>query len=101
MTARECPSCGGETGLYEDLEPVYSVIALARLLDVDSDRIYKEVKLGRLGAVRLGKLIRIPRHQVIRFLTSLDPAEPDGGGGPRGSRLPVPPRPLSGRSGWF
>lgn len=54
--------------LYEDIPPVSDVAGAARILDVSEDTIRRMVERQELGHVRLGRLVRIPRHRILELL---------------------------------
>lgn len=57
----------------------------ARLLDVHPETIRQMVRRGDLASVRVGRLLRIPRHSLIGLLQGEDyevrPSYPRGGTG--------------------
>lgn len=53
---------------YSDLPPVSSVAEVAHLLDVSESLVRKLIATGELKAVRLGRLIRVPRHALADLL---------------------------------
>ena len=55
---------------YGDIAPLYSVESLADFLDVHPNTVRNMIDRGELDAVRLGRLIRIPRQSVIDILST-------------------------------
>ena len=53
---------------YADLPPVLDVPGVAKILGCSPDTIRAEIRAGRLPHVRVGRLIRIPRHQLVAYL---------------------------------
>ena len=53
---------------YDDLPAVLDVPGVAKVLDCSTDTVRAEIRTGRLPHVRLGRLIRIPRHSLIGYL---------------------------------
>jgi len=52
----------------EDLPPVCDVRSVARYLDCSEFTVRELIKRGELDHVRLGRLIKIPRSAIARFL---------------------------------
>ncbi len=61
-TTAEAPST------IEELPPVCNVADVARYLDCSEFTVRELIKRGDLPHVRLGRLIRITRHELARFL---------------------------------
>ncbi len=53
---------------YRDLPAVLDILGAAAILDVHPDTIRNWMKSGELRAVKLGRLWRIPRHELLRAL---------------------------------
>ena len=53
---------------YADLPPVLDVPGVAKVLGCSTDTVRAEIRSGRLPHVRLGRLIRIPRHELVAYL---------------------------------
>lgn len=49
-------------------EPVHRVADVARHLDVDPNSVYSLIRSGRLRAVRVGRLLRVPESALTDFL---------------------------------
>jgi excisionase family DNA binding protein len=45
----------------------------AAILRVGRNQLYQAVARGELGAIRIGRSIRIPRHALLALLTSTGP----------------------------
>ena len=61
-TTAQVPTC------IEDLPPVCNVADVARFLSVSEFTVRELIKRGELDHVRLGRLIKVPRHAVARFI---------------------------------
>jgi excisionase family DNA binding protein len=46
----------------------------AAILRVGRNQLYQAVARGQLGAIRIGRSIRIPRHALVALLASTGPA---------------------------
>ena len=55
---------------YEDIPPVFTISSLATFLAVHPNTVRNMIDRGELDAVRLGRLIRIPRQSVIDILST-------------------------------
>ena len=53
---------------YPELPAVLDVASAAELLQVNERTVRKLITRGSLRHVRLGRLIRIPRHELLEFL---------------------------------
>ena len=53
---------------YRDLAPVMDVGEVAQVLGCGQTIVRSLISSGTLGHVRLGRLIRIPRHTLLAFL---------------------------------
>ncbi|MDQ3422005.1 MAG: helix-turn-helix domain-containing protein [Actinomycetota bacterium] len=49
-------------------ERVFRVRDAAAHLDCDPDTIYKEIREGRLRAIRVGRLLRVPESALAAFI---------------------------------
>ena len=54
---------------YDDLPAVAAVPTVARILGASTDTVRALIARSDLGHVRLGRLIRIPRHELVKLLT--------------------------------
>ena len=63
---------------YRELPPVLRVPQVADLLDCGERAVRSAIDRGDLGSVRVGRLIRIPRHALVRFLETENLVKPDG-----------------------
>jgi excisionase family DNA binding protein len=54
--------------VYDDVAAVMTVSTVAAVLRVHPDTVRKEIASGRLKALRLGRAVRIARHEFIRWL---------------------------------
>ena len=52
----------------ETLPLVLTVQELAEHARVSPSHIYELVRLGQVRAVHLGRVVRIPRHEALRYL---------------------------------
>lgn len=55
---------------YNDLPAVMDVPAAAAVLGCSKRKIYDLIREGELGHLRLGRLVRVPRHSLVAFLRS-------------------------------
>ena len=62
----------------EDLPPVLSIRDVAIFCDVSDFTIREMVTTGKLGHIRLGRLIRIPRESLADFLRAESRYSPHG-----------------------
>lgn len=53
---------------YADIPPAGTVAQVAEVLGVHPHTVRNLIDRGELAHVRVGRLIRIPRHAVVRFL---------------------------------
>ena len=58
---------------YDDIPVVLDVAGVALILGCGERAVRNLIASRQLGHVRLGRLIRIPRHQLQCFLLSGDP----------------------------
>lgn len=56
-------------GVYGDLPVAPSVKQAAALLGCHPHTVYAMIERGDLAAVRLGRLLRIPRHALLELLS--------------------------------
>jgi excisionase family DNA binding protein len=59
------------TALYDDLPAVATVNEAAAVLQCHPDTVRAMIDRGDLQHVRLGRLIRVPRHRLIEFLETV------------------------------
>jgi excisionase family DNA binding protein len=59
---------------YNDLPAVADVLGVAEVLGCSPDAVRTLISNGDLGHVRIGRLIRVPRHMLIDFLKGEDAA---------------------------
>lgn len=62
------PSTPAVPRSLDDLPPVCNVADVARFLDVSEFTVRELIRRGDLGHVRLGRLVKIPRHEIARLL---------------------------------
>ena len=55
---------------YADIPPVLDVIQAAEVLGIAERTMRARIEDGSIHYVRLGRLIRIPRHAIVDFLAS-------------------------------
>ena len=67
--------------LYDDLPAVADVPTVARILGASCDTVRALINRGDLGCVRLGRLIRVPRHELVRLLMGNPNPEHQAGDG--------------------
>lgn len=62
--------------MYEDLPAVTDVPGTAEILGISEDTVRSLIARGELKSLRLGRLIRIPRHDLVELLTrgNLEPS---------------------------
>lgn len=58
---------------YADLPAVTDVAGVARILQCHTDTVRHLIDTDQLGCVRLGRLIRVPRHAILDFLGATPP----------------------------
>ena len=58
-----------------DAPDVLTVDQVAELLQVDRKSVYRAVKLGELGSVRLGRTIRVSKESLRTYLRVNDGAD--------------------------
>ena len=54
----------------DDLPVTLRVEELMKLLDIGRNTAYELVRSGRLRSIRVGRQIRIPKAEVLRFLNT-------------------------------
>jgi len=54
-------------------EKYYTVTELSRLLHVSRQTIYDWINSGRLKAIRVGRVIRIPASSVVSLISPVEP----------------------------
>jgi excisionase family DNA binding protein len=63
-------------GMQEAKEEVMTVAEVAKLLRVNRKTVEKLIYAGKLHAVKIGRVWRIPRTAVVRFLEGGERREP-------------------------
>lgn len=63
-------------GMQEAKEEVMTVAEVAKLLRVNRKTVEKLIYAGKLHAVKVGRVWRIPRAAVVRFLEGEERREP-------------------------
>lgn len=58
-----------ENNNLEDCPAVLTVRELARWLRVGRNTAYRYIRLGKIRSVRVGRQIRIPRSDLVAFLS--------------------------------
>jgi excisionase family DNA binding protein len=61
---------GSSTGALATLPEVLTAREAAAILRVGRNQLYQAVARGELGAVRIGRSIRIPKHALLDLLTA-------------------------------
>jgi excisionase family DNA binding protein len=61
---------GSSTSALARLPEVLTAPEAAAILRVGRNQLYQAVARGELGAVRIGRSIRIPKHALLDLLTS-------------------------------
>lgn len=54
-------------------ERVHRVHKIAEHLDVDDDTVYALIRDGKLRAIRLGRVIRVPESALADFIAGVSP----------------------------
>jgi excisionase family DNA binding protein len=62
-----------------DEDSLLTVDEVARVLRVSNMTVYRLIKSGRLGAIRIGKNFRVRRSEVVRYLDAGAVERPDAG----------------------
>lgn len=57
-----------DTSLYTDLPPVGSVDEWSKILGCHPQSLRRAITAGDIRSVRLGRLIKIPRHAIVAWL---------------------------------
>ena len=60
--------------MYDDLPPVSDIGGVATILGCSTDAVRTLISSGDLDHVRIGRLIRVPRHMLVDFLKGEDAA---------------------------
>jgi excisionase family DNA binding protein len=55
------------------LPEVLTAREAAAILRVGRNQLYQAVARGQLGAIRIGRSIRIPKHALLNLLTAANP----------------------------
>jgi excisionase family DNA binding protein len=63
----------GSTSALAALPEVFTAREAAAILRVGRNQLYQAVGRGELGAVRIGRSIRIPKHALLDLLTPANP----------------------------
>ena len=63
--------------LYADLPVVTDVPGAAKILGISERHARTMISDGRLRSVRLGRLVKVPRHAILEALDAV-PGETDG-----------------------
>ena len=66
MQHKTQPSASTSAGMAE--KHFFTVGDLAEILDVNHKTVRMEIAAGRIKHVRMGRLIRVPRAEVLRLL---------------------------------
>ncbi len=53
---------------YNELPPVLNVPQLGQVLKIGRNQAYDLVRSDRISTIKIGKQIRIPKHEVLKFL---------------------------------
>ncbi len=69
---------GSSSSALATLPEVLTVREAATILRVGRNQLYQAVARGELGAVRIGRSIRIPRHALLDLLASATPPTASG-----------------------
>ena len=57
----------------DQLEPLFSIPQVGRILGFEKSTVYDRIKNGRLGAVRLDGAIRVPRSELVKYIAAATP----------------------------
>jgi excisionase family DNA binding protein len=68
----------GSTSALATQPEVLTAREAAAILRVGRNQLYQAVSRGELGAVRIGRSIRIPKQALVDLLTSATPQRPSG-----------------------
>jgi excisionase family DNA binding protein len=69
---------GSSTTTLATLPEVLTVREAAAILRVGRNQLYQAVTRGQLGAVRIGRSIRIPKHALLDLLAAAGPPTASG-----------------------
>jgi excisionase family DNA binding protein len=69
---------GSSTSALATLPEVLTANEVAAILRVGRNQLYQAVARGQLGAVRIGRSIRIPKQALLDLLASANPPTADG-----------------------
>jgi excisionase family DNA binding protein len=69
---------GASTKALAALPEVLTAREAAAILRVGRNQLYQAVTRGELGAVRIGRSIRIPKQALLNLLASADPPTASG-----------------------
>ena len=69
---------GSATSALATLPEVLTVREAAAILRVGRNQLYQAVTRGELGAVRIGRSIRIPKHALLDLLATASPPTANG-----------------------
>jgi excisionase family DNA binding protein len=69
---------GSSTTTLATLPEVLTVREAAAILRVGRNQLYQAVTRGELGAVRIGRSIRIPKHALLDLLAAAGPPTASG-----------------------
>jgi excisionase family DNA binding protein len=56
-----------------EIEPLYSIAEVCRLLGIQRTTFYSRLKAGRFRAVRIEGSIRVPRGELVKYLAQATP----------------------------
>jgi excisionase family DNA binding protein len=69
---------GSSTSTLANLPEVLTVREAAAILRVGRNQLYQAIARGELGAVRIGRSIRIPKHALLDLLAAASPRPSSG-----------------------
>jgi excisionase family DNA binding protein len=69
---------GSSTSTLATLPEVLTVREAAAILRVGRNQLYQAIGRGELGAVRIGRSIRIPKHALLDLLAAASPPPASG-----------------------
>jgi excisionase family DNA binding protein len=69
---------GSSTTTLATLPEVLTVREAAAILRVGRNQLYQAVTRGEVGAVRIGRSIRIPKHALLDLLAAASPSAASG-----------------------
>jgi excisionase family DNA binding protein len=69
---------GSSTSALTTLPEVLTAREAAAILRVGRNQLYQAVARGQLGAVRIGRSIRIPKHALLDLLATASPSPANG-----------------------